>query len=127
MTVNAFTSVSLQPSLILICLANSARTTPAVQARGWFAVNILEAGQVELSNRFATLENDRFAGVEYSLNEFGVPVLDGCVAHLVCRVVRIDPGGDHIIVLGEVVKAEMREGSPLLFFQGDYAFLPPPS
>jgi flavin reductase (DIM6/NTAB) family NADH-FMN oxidoreductase RutF len=121
MTVNAFTSVSLQPSLVLICLANDARTTPAVQGRGWFAVNILEASQKELSNRFSLLEDDRFAGIGYSLNEYGLPVLDGCIGHMVCRVFRFDPSGDHFIVLGEVVKAEVREASPLLFFRGSYA------
>jgi len=125
MTVNSFTSVSLHPPLVLVCLANDARTTPAVQARGWFVVNILEQGQAALSNRFAQLEEDRFAGVEYSLNEYGLPVLGGCVAHLVCRVYRIDPGGDHIIVLGEVVKAEIHEAAPLLFFRGSYTTAAP--
>jgi 3-hydroxy-9,10-secoandrosta-1,3,5(10)-triene-9,17-dione monooxygenase reductase component len=123
MTVNAFTSVSLQPCLVLICLANDARTTPAVQARGWFAVNILGADQRELSNRFALLENDRFADTEYSMNSYDLPVLAGCIAHLICRVFRIDPGGDHVIVLGEVVEAEVHEESPLLFFRGSYAAL----
>ncbi|MBI2820360.1 MAG: flavin reductase family protein [Acidobacteria bacterium] len=123
MTVNSFTSVSVQPTLVLICLANDARTTPAVQAQGWFVVNILEERQVALSNRFALSEEDRFADLEFSLNEYGLPVLPGCIAHLVCRVYRIDPGGDHLIVLGEVVKAEFHEASPLLFFGGAYANL----
>jgi len=125
MTVNSFTSVSLQPPLVLVCLAKDARTTPAVQARGWFAVNILQEGQVELSNRFAQSEEDRFAGLKFSLDEYGLPILPGCIAHLVCRVYRIDPGGDHIIVLGEVVKAEFQEAAPLLFFRGGYAAIVP--
>ncbi|MBI3935051.1 MAG: flavin reductase family protein [Acidobacteria bacterium] len=120
MTVNSFTSVSLQPMLILVCLANDARTTPAVEARGSFVVNILEEQQVALSNRFAWSEDDRFVNLNYTLNEYDLPVLPGCVAHLVCRVHRVDPGSDHIIVVGEVVKAEFREAAPLLFFRGGY-------
>ena len=125
MTVNSFTSVSLQPPLVLVCLANDARTAAAVQARRWFAVNILEQGQAALSNRFAQLEDDRFAGVEFSLDANDLPILAGCSAHLVCRVHRIDPGGDHIVVLGEVVRAEFRDAAPLLFFRGSYAALAP--
>ena len=120
MTVNSFTSVSMQPMLVLICLANGAHTTAAVQAKGWFVVNILEERQAELSKRFAQPDEDRYAGVNFTLNEYNLPVLSGCVAHLVCRVHRIDPGGDHIIVVGEVVKVGLREAAPLLFFRGAY-------
>jgi flavin reductase (DIM6/NTAB) family NADH-FMN oxidoreductase RutF len=125
MTVNSFTSVSMQPPLILICLANGARTTVGVRAKGWFVVNILEQGQKELSSRFAQVGNDRFAGVEFSLNEYGLPALAGCMADVVCRVVRIDSGGDHLIVLGEVVKAEIHDALPLLFFRSSYGALAP--
>ena len=120
MTVNSFTSVSMQPMLVLICLANGAHTTAAVQAKGWFVVNILEERQAELSKRFAQPDEDRYAGVNFTLNEYDLPVLSNCVAHLVCRVHRIDPGGDHIIVVGEVVKVGLREAAPLLFFRGAY-------
>ena len=82
MTVNSFTAVSLQPTLVLICLANDAHTTAAVRARGWFAVNILEERQVALSNHFARPEEDRFAGLDFTLNEYELPVLPDCVAHL---------------------------------------------
>jgi flavin reductase (DIM6/NTAB) family NADH-FMN oxidoreductase RutF len=123
MTVNSFTSVSLQPTLVLICLANEAHTTGAVRARSWFAVNILGESQVALSNLFARPEEDRFAGLDFTLNEYDLPVLGGGVAHLVCHVTRIDPAGDHVIVLGEVVKVEIAEAAPLLFFRGAYAAL----
>ncbi|HWP86143.1 MAG TPA: flavin reductase family protein [Terriglobia bacterium] len=130
MTVNSFTSVSLQPPLILVCLSLGARTTAAVEARGWFAVHILEERQKELSDRFARAEEDHYAGVEYALNDYDLPELPGCLARLICRVHRVDPGGDHRIILGEVVKAEMREGRPLLFSRGAYgamASAPPAS
>jgi flavin reductase (DIM6/NTAB) family NADH-FMN oxidoreductase RutF len=125
MTVNSFTSVSLQPMLILICLANEARTTAAVRQRGWFVVNILEERQVALSNRFARPNEDRFAGIAYSLNEYDLPVLPDCLGHMVCRVHRIDPGGDHQIILGEVLTGEFRDARPLLFFRGAYAAAAP--
>lgn len=125
MTVNSFTSVSVQPMLVLICLAKGSQTTAAVQAKGWFVVNILEEKQVELSIRFARQNEDRYAGVNFTLNEYDLPVLPDCVAHLVCRVHRIDPGGDHIIVIGEVVKVALREAAPLLFFRGAYAAVAP--
>jgi flavin reductase (DIM6/NTAB) family NADH-FMN oxidoreductase RutF len=121
MTVNSFTSVSLQPALVLICLANEARTTTAVRNRGWFAVNILADRQAELSQRFAQKDDDRFNDLDFTLDEYNMPLLPGCIAHLVCRVFRIDPGGDHIIVLGEVVKVDINPGNPLLFFRGGYA------
>ena len=121
MTVNSLTSVSLHPMLILICLANSARTAAAVQARGWFAVHILAEQQAALSNCFARPNEDHYARVEFTLNEHDLPVLPGCLAYLVCKVQRTDPGGDHLIVLGEVVQAELRDAAPLLFFRGDYS------
>ena len=120
MTVNSFTSVSMQPMLVLICLANGAHTTAAVQAKGWFVVNILEERQAELSKRFARPDENHYASVNFTLNEYDLPVLPACLAHLVCRVYRIDPGGDHIIVIGEVVKVGLREAAPLLFFRGTY-------
>jgi flavin reductase (DIM6/NTAB) family NADH-FMN oxidoreductase RutF len=125
MTVSSFASVSLQPPLVLVCLANDARTAAAVQARGWFAVNILGQNQAALSSRFAQMENDRFSDVEYSLNERDLPILAGCLAHLSCRVFRVDPAGDHLLVLGEVVEADFREAAPLLYFRSAYADLAP--
>lgn len=125
MTVNSFTSVSMQPMLVLICLMNGARTTAAIQDKGWFVVNILEEKQVALSIRFAQPNEDRFAGVKYTLNEYDLPVLADCVAHLVCRVHRIDPGGDHVIVIGEVVKVQFREAAPLVFCRGAYSAVAP--
>jgi flavin reductase (DIM6/NTAB) family NADH-FMN oxidoreductase RutF len=121
MTVNSFTSVSLNPTLILVCLTNTARTTAAIQARGWFVINILQEAQAALSNRFARPSEDHYAELDFTINEYDLPVLSGCLAHLVCRVHRVDPGGDHMIVLGEVVKAEFRESTPLLFFRGAYS------
>jgi len=121
MTVNSLTSVSLNPTLLLVCLAPSARTAAAVQARGWFVVNILEEHQAALSNHFARPNEDHYAQVEFSLNEHDLPVLPGCLAYLVCKVHRADRGGDHIIVLGEVVQAEFREAAPLVFFRGAYS------
>ncbi len=121
MTVNSLTSVSLRPTLILICLATGTRTATAVQSRGWFAVNILQEQQTELSNSFARPHEDHYTRLNFTLNEYDLPVLPGCLAYLFCRVLRVDSGGDHIIILGEVIKAEFREAPPLIFFRGAYS------
>lgn len=121
MTVNSLTSVSLQPMLILVCLATSARTAAAVQARGWFVVHILQEHQAALSNSFARPNEDHYARLDFTLNEHDLPLLPGCLAYLVCKVLRTDPGGDHIIVLAEVVQAEFSEAAPLIFFRGSYS------
>lgn len=121
MTVNSLTSVSLHPTLLLVCLATNARTAAAVQARGWFVVHLLGEHQAALSNRFARPNEDHYAQVEFTLNEQDLPILPGCLAYLVCKVERTDPGGDHLIVLAEVVQAEVRESGPLVFFRGSYS------
>ena len=125
MTVNSFTSVSLQPTLVLICLTTGARTTAAIENRGWFVVNILSEQQAALSNHFARPHENHYAGISYTLNEHDLPVLPDCVGHMVCRVHRIDPGGDHVIVIGEVIKFEFGDAAPLLFARGAYGALAP--
>ncbi len=121
MTVNSLASVSLRPTLILVCLAQGARTTQAVERRGCFIVNILCEEQAWLSNRFSRPAEDHYAGVDFVLNEYGLPVLRGCIAHLVCRVENILAAGDHLIVVAKVCHAEFTGAAPLIFFRGAYA------
>jgi 3,4-dihydroxy-2-butanone 4-phosphate synthase len=129
-TANAFTSVSLEPPLILVCLARASRTLEMIRAEGGFVANILAGDQQDHSNWFARkgvrLEPDLH---EFGEGKLGLPVLVGTVAHLECEVERIDAGGDHEIVLGRVVShgTHADAADPLLFYQGSYRSLDRPS
>jgi 3,4-dihydroxy-2-butanone 4-phosphate synthase len=128
-TANAFTSVSLEPPLILVCLARESHTLEMIRARGGFVANILADGQQDHSNWFARtgvrLEPELH---EFTERKLGLPVLAGTVAHLECEVERIDAGGDHEIVLGRVVSHGSHDEAPdpLLFYQGSYRSLDSP-
>ena len=121
MTANAVASLSLDPLLLLVAFDNSARTLAVVRARGRFGVNVLAAGQEELARLFASKapEEAKFAGVPHSVHD-GIPVIDGTLAWVGCRLERLVDGGDHTIGIGAVESAEAGEGSPLLWFRGDY-------
>jgi flavin reductase (DIM6/NTAB) family NADH-FMN oxidoreductase RutF len=120
MTVNSLTSVSLDPPLILVCLARRSRTAAAIQARGAFVVNILADSQDALSNRFARPGGDeRFAGIDVRTNTHGLPEVPA-LGHMTCRIHAIHDGGDHDIVVGEVLDTHLRERRPLIFHRGRY-------
>lgn len=123
MTVSAFASVSLDPTLVLICIDRSATLAPHLPAIDHFAVNVLTAQQEELSRRFANDLDDRFDGIGYSIGKSGAPILENVLAWLECRVVEQHAAGDHVIVIGEVERAEAHSGTPLLYFRGGYARL----
>lgn len=120
MTVNSLTSVSLDPPMLLVCFTKGARTTECVRESGWFAVNILGARQEAVSNTFARRGEDHFEGLDLPEHASGVPLIPGALAHVVCRVGQVVPGGDHEVVFGLVEDVFEREGSPLLFFGGTY-------
>jgi flavin reductase (DIM6/NTAB) family NADH-FMN oxidoreductase RutF len=124
MTANSFTSVSLDPMLILVCLMPEARTALAIQKSGRFAVNILREDQEHVSRRFATAGQDHFDGLDVEEDESGLPVLPAATAQLVCRVRDIFRAGDHDVVLAEVEKARENGGNPLVFHLGGYRRLP---
>ncbi|MCW2994274.1 MAG: hypothetical protein JWQ18_1769 [Conexibacter sp.] len=124
-TANAISSLSLDPPLVLACLRRESETLAALQATGRFAVNVLGAGQRELSDRFARrTAPDTWRGVAHRLPD-GVPVLHEAVATVECRVHEIADGGDHVIVIGRVVAAGHPDDhvEPLLFYRGAYAAL----
>lgn len=123
MTANSFTSVSLTPPLILVCVATNAPIWPAFAAAETFAVNVLAHSQQELSQGFAQPLPDKFAGVDWRPGRQGSPVLNDAVAHLECRRVREIEAGDHMILLGEVVDFAERPALPLIFHRGSYAAL----
>src|SRR6476469_7720931 len=109
MTANSFTGVSLDPPLILICVSHQTRTHEHLQEGGVFGVHLLHAGQEELSNRCA----GRLGDLPHTTGPFDVPLLDDCLAALVCRVQAAHDGGDHTIFVGAVHAARLREGAPL--------------
>lgn len=119
-TVNSFTSVSLKPPLVLWCLAHSSQNLAVFRKTTHFAVNILSASQHELSRRFAVPAPDKFDGIDYKDGRAGVPLLEGVIAHIVCRKVQRLPGGDHDIFLGKVEEFRRYDGKPLVFHSGRY-------
>lgn len=120
-TVNSFTSVSLEPPLILFCLDKRALSFDAFSLNSSFVVNILASDQEWLSNQFAQQGGDKFTGVDYTTNAFGVPVLSDCLTTIECRMHAVHEGGDHQIIVGDVIRIDnLGEGAPLLYFRGGY-------
>lgn len=123
MTVSAFSSVSLVPPLVLVCIGHDASIYDVLVQASHFAVNVLSAGQEALARRFAETGAQRFAGIGYSRGERGMAVLQDVLAHVECRRVATHEAGDHTIVVGETEDAVVREGRPLLYYRGGYAQL----
>jgi flavin reductase (DIM6/NTAB) family NADH-FMN oxidoreductase RutF len=121
MTANAVCSLSLEPLLLLVAFDNEARTLPVVRETGRFGVNVLAAGQEDLARLFASKapEREKFAGIAHTVHD-GIPVLEGALAWVGCRLERLIPGGDHTIGIGAVEAAEAGHGEPLLWFRGRY-------
>lgn len=120
MTVSSFASLSLKPPLVLICVDSTVKCHDAIAGSGCFVVNILTKEQEHLSRRFATRDIDKFVGVALRDGLLGVPLLDGALASIECRLHQTLPGGDHTIFIGEVLDAVVREGSPLLYYRRGY-------
>lgn len=120
MTVASFASLSLHPPLVLVCIEKSVKTHDAIATAGKFAVSILGKDQTDISNRFASRSEDKFAGTALRDSELGLPVIDGALTAIECRVTEKLPGGDHTIFIGEVVSAHVTEGEPLVYFRSGY-------
>ena len=120
LTANSFTSVSLDPALLLVCLSGKSRTLPAIRSSGGFAVNILSEGQRDLSNRFAGRSEDRFAGVDWAPGPRGAPILAGACGWFDCALHDEVGAGDHLIMIGRVEGFELVGGKPLGYAQGGY-------
>ena len=120
LTANSFNSVSLDPPMILWSLARASRNLPAFKQADHFAVHILSSQQQSLSNRFATSKADKFAGLDLSRGDGGVPLIDGCAARFVCRTAHQYDGGDHVIFVGEVLEFTQAGSAPLIYHGGDY-------
>jgi 3-hydroxy-9,10-secoandrosta-1,3,5(10)-triene-9,17-dione monooxygenase reductase component len=120
-TASSFNSVSMDPPLILWSIDNSARSLPAYEQAEHFVVNVLAADQVGLSNHFARQQEDKFADLDFDLNANAVPVLRGCSAYFHCKTRYMYEGGDHTIIVGEVLQFEASDRDGLLFHQGRYS------
>jgi flavin-dependent trigonelline monooxygenase, reductase component len=123
MTVNSFTSVSLAPPLVLVCIDRKASMLGYFRAGTRFAINVLEEEQKDLSTCFARTLEDRFRGVEWRPGETGAPVLPDVLATLECVVTQMVNAGDHVVVIGEALHASWREGQPLIYFNSSYQSL----
>jgi 3-hydroxy-9,10-secoandrosta-1,3,5(10)-triene-9,17-dione monooxygenase reductase component len=122
MTCQSFTSVSLDPPLVLFCPAKTSRAWPLIQRAGYFCVNLLSRDQLELSNGFAATGADKFAGVSWRPSVTGAPLLDGVLGWVDCQVYAVHEAGDHYVVIGRVMDLGVEEAPhPLLFYRGKYA------
>jgi flavin reductase (DIM6/NTAB) family NADH-FMN oxidoreductase RutF len=120
LTVSSFTSVSLEPPLVLVALAHSASVMDAFGGARFFAVNILAASQRALSERFALKGHDRFDGLAWHAGETGVPLLQGTLAEIECSIQQRFTAGDHELIVGEMERAAVHDGEPLIYFRGRY-------
>lgn len=124
MTATAFTSLSLTPPQCLVCVNRHARAHAAMVERRRFAVNILRDGQQSLSSRFASPILERFAGVAWSHGHASqCPIFTSALAWIECRVVEVHGGGDHNIIIGEMLSVHVNDGTPLVYFRGGYSAL----
>lgn len=122
LTVNSFTSVSLEPPLILFCVDHSAYSRAVFTEVNNFAVNLLSADQRDLSSIFAKPNEDRFRNVTFRLGELGAPLLDGALVHMECVKEATHIAGDHDIIVGRVQGLTFANGDrpPLVYFKGAY-------
>lgn len=124
-TANSFNSVSLDPPLILWSIDKRSSSQEVFEEASHFAVNVLAADQIELSNNFARPKDDRFAGIEYKAGEGGAPVFEDCSARFHCEKYQKLDGGDHWILVGKVVAFDDLGRAPLLYHQGAYSMVLP--
>ena len=122
-TVSAFCSVSLSPPMVLICIEKTTGSHYAFEESGAFVVNILDRSQQYLSDHFASPFLDKFDGIGYLPGIEDIPVLNDALVNLECRLANNYDGGDHSIYVGEVENVTIKDGSPLVYFHGDYRLL----
>jgi 3-hydroxy-9,10-secoandrosta-1,3,5(10)-triene-9,17-dione monooxygenase reductase component len=121
MACNSFTSVSLEPPLVLFCAAKSSTTWPRIRTSGTWAANILDEDGEEVCRLFAQKGADRFARIAYAPGRTGSPILEDALAFVDCETIAEHDAGDHVIVVGRVIElGYQHEGKPLLFYRGGY-------
>jgi 3-hydroxy-9,10-secoandrosta-1,3,5(10)-triene-9,17-dione monooxygenase reductase component len=121
LAVGSFSSLSLEPPLVLFCADKNSSSWPKIEAAGVFCVNILSEDQEDLCRAFATRGSDKFGGVGWKKSGLGSPLLDGVLAWADCEISDVSAQGDHFVVIGHVKELNVEhEGGPLLFFRGGY-------
>jgi flavin reductase (DIM6/NTAB) family NADH-FMN oxidoreductase RutF len=125
MTANSFTSVSLVPPLILVCVDERAHLLPLLKAAGRFGVSVLNEDQQPLSELFARPHPDLNPDIHFRPSLHGTPLLEGVLATFDCKVIDAHVAGDHTIFIGEVEEISWTEGNPLMYFSGAYRKLSP--
>ncbi len=127
MTVSAFTEVSLEPPLVLVCADKSSNTHQVIAEGGVFAVNVLSEDQGALSIRFASKKDEdrRFDGLDCPSGATGAPYIPGALVTLDCRVVAAHDAGDHVIYVGRVVETRLSGRDPLVYYAGAYGSVRP--
>jgi flavin reductase ActVB len=116
-TASSFCSVSMDPPLVLVCLAATAQCHPAFAVARRFVVHVVHSEHADLAVRFATRGADKFADAGFRSDEYGLPVLDGAAVTLGCATHAIHPAGDHSILLGRVERAQVGDERPAVYFQ----------
>lgn len=124
-TVNSFTSVSIEPPLILWCLKIDSVVYPAFNAVERFTINVLAAGQKGLSDQYADKTRHNLEPGCYKIDSAGTPVLNNSIASFSCAVRERYAGGDHVIIMGEITEINVNPGEPLVFYNGRYRELKP--
>ena len=119
-TANSFAAVSLEPPLVLWSLRSAARSLPGFLASNCFAINVLSKEQAHISRHFATPQVDKFDGIDFGLGVDGCPIFDGSLAIFECRTENKVEAGDHVILIGRVVRVHYCDGMPLVFAGGQY-------
>jgi flavin reductase (DIM6/NTAB) family NADH-FMN oxidoreductase RutF len=120
LTVSAFSSVSMNPPLVLVCILKRTGSYSSFEESKAFVVNILGESQQSVSNHFASHSDDKFSGQNYELSENGLPVLADCLVNLECSLKHSYDGGDHTIFVGEIENVIVNEGNPLVYWKGGY-------
>ena len=120
LTANSFTSVSLEPPLVLFCAYQRAPSLDGLIRSEHFAINVLASDQEEIAMRFARPAEDKLAGLHWRVGIFGAPLLDRCIAHIECTLEQRHPSGDHDIVVGRVHRVKFYAGEPLIFHRSRF-------
>ncbi len=120
LTVSSFTSVSLEPPLVLICLGHDVTIIEAFRRASHFGINILREQDRDLSQRFATKGLDKFNGISWRPGRTGVPLIDSALSAIECETHQLMQSGDHDILVGRVVATRVEDGAPLIYYASRY-------
>lgn len=123
-TANSFSSVSLEPPLVLVCIGNNAHSGPVFCAAPHFAVNVLCADQEGIARLFASHRDDKFAQTEWHSGAHDLPLLPGALATLICARHELVKAGDHVILIGEVLETQVRDAPALGYYRGGFFPVP---